>query len=108
MYKYDENEILRLRGCQFWSIPYDDLEGDVKKVWNKTGDVIKNGLQIKEINGIRYNNFPKASENAVCHVRPHAKDAKDTYELPDGREYTKQCFWLNNSYILSQINENLR
>ena len=108
VYKYDENEILRLRGCQFWSIPYDDLEGDVKKVWNKTGDVIKNGLQIKEINGIRYNNFPKASENAVCHVRPHAKDAKDTYELPDGREYTKQCFWLNNSYILSQINENLR
>ena len=108
VYKYDENEILRLRGCQFWSIPYDDLEGDVKKVWNITVDVIKNGLQIKEVDGIRYNNFPKASENAVCHVRPHAKNAKDTYELPDGREYTKQCFWLNNSYILSQINENLR
>ena len=50
-------------------------------------------------------NFPKLSENPVCHVRPHARNSKDTYELPDGRKYPKQCFWLNNSYILSQLDK---
>lgn len=38
------------------------------------------GLQIEKKNGKNYNNFPKASENPVCHVRPHGKDAKDTDE----------------------------
>ena len=55
--------------------------------------------------GKNYNNFPKLSENPVCHVRPHARNSKDTYELPDGRKYPKQCFWLNNSYILSQLDK---
>lgn len=41
----------------------------------------------------------------MCHVRPHARNSKDTYELPDGRKYPKQCFWLNNSYILSQLDK---
>ena len=56
------------------------------------------------VNGKHRNNFPKASNNPVSHVRPHGQNAKDTYELPDGRQYPKQCFWLNNTYILSQLN----
>lgn len=104
VYKFDEQGQLRLKGCQFWNMPYDDLEGDVKKVWELTQDVIRRGLRIEMRNGKNYNNFPKASENPVCHVRPHGRNAKDTYELPDGRQYPKQCFWLNNSYILSQLN----
>ena len=45
------------------------------------------------------------SENAVCHVRPHGRNANDTIKLPvhdkltGATEYTKQCFWINNSYI---------
>lgn len=108
VYKFDSEGVLRLRGCQFWNIPYEDLETDVRQVWEKTVQVLKDGLQIHVINGINYNNFPKASENKVCHVRPHAQNASDTYELPDGRYYPKQCFWLNNTYILSQINNELR
>ena len=108
VYKFDENDTLRLRGCQFWNIPYEDLENQVRSVWDKTKKVLNDGLQINVVNGIMKNNFPKASENPVCHVRPHAQNAQDTYELPDGRSYPKQCFWLNNSYILSQINEKLK
>lgn len=108
VYKYDEDNLLRLRGSQFWNIPYNDLENDVREVWEKTVQVLKEGLQIIEKNGIKYNNFPKASENRVSHVRPHAQNSSDTYELPDGRQYPKQCFWLNNSYILSQINDDLK
>lgn len=108
VYKYDKNDVLRLRGCQFWNIPYEDLETDVKSVWEKTKNVIADGLQISIVNGKRRNNLPKQSENRVSHVRPHAQNANDTYELPDGRSYPKQCFWLNNSYIYSQINDGLK
>ncbi len=108
VFRFDENNVLRLRGCQFWNIPYIDLETDVRSVWEKTVQVLKDGVKIKVVNGIRYNNFPKASENRVSHVRPHAQNANDTYELPDGRAYPKQCFWLNNSYILSQIKSELK
>ena len=108
VYKSDRDDVLRLRGCQFWNIPYEDLETNVRSVWEKTKKVIRDGLQIRMINGKRTNNFPKASEDPVCHVRPHAQNAQDTYELPDGRQYPKQCFWLNNTYILDQIDITLK
>ena len=41
IYKFDENNELRLAGCQFWNIPYADLEGNVKKVWKETKKIIK-------------------------------------------------------------------
>ena len=104
VYKFDKNNVLRLKGCQFWNIPYGDLE-EVRYVWERTKQVIIDGLQISTKDGRNYNNFPKASENKVSHVRPHARNANDTYELPDGRVYPKQCFWLNNTYILSQLNQ---
>ena len=103
VYKFDEQGELRLRGCQFWNIPYHDLEDNVRKVWEKTKQVLKDGLKIEFRNGKNYNNFPKASDNPICHVRPHARNAQDTYELPDGRPFPKQCFWLNNSYIFEQL-----
>lgn len=108
VYKFDKNDMLRLKGCHFWNIPYTDLENEVQKVWNRTKQVLIDGLQIEHRNGKNYNNFPNASENPVCHVRPHAQNAQDTYELPDGRQYPKQCFWLNNHYILGQLKQEFR
>lgn len=108
VYKFDKNDDLRLKGCQFWNIPYNDLDIEVQKVWKQTKQVLLNGLQITNSNGKNYNNLPNASENPVCHVRPHAKNSNDTYELPDGRQYPKQCFWLNNSYILEQLKDDFK
>lgn len=108
VYKFDENDVLRLRGCQFWNIPYDDLETEVKGVWERTKNILQEGLQITMVNGVRRNNFPKATENRVSHVRPHAQNAQDVYELPDGRMFPKQCFWLNNTYIYEQINDKIK
>lgn len=105
VYKFDDNNELHLKGCQFWNIPYYDLEVEVQGVWQKTKKVLEDGLQIMKKGNKNYNNFPAASENPVCHVRPHAQNAQDTDELPDGRKYPKQCFWLNNSYILSQLDK---
>lgn len=42
-------------------------------------------------------------------VRPHARNAADTYELPFAdkltglTEYTKHSFWLNASYVKDEI-----
>lgn len=108
VYRFDENSILHLCGCQFWNIPYEDLETNVRSVWEKTKQTIISGLQVEVINGENHTNLPKQAENPVCHVRPHARNAKDTDELPDGRMFPKQCFWLNNSYILAQIGPELK
>lgn len=106
VFKENKNGDLVFKGFKFWNIPYEDLN-EVERVYRKTVEVIKDGVEIKEKltkSGIRHkNNLPSKSESYVCHVRPHGRDANDTYELPDGRRLTKQCFWLNNTYILEQI-----
>ena len=107
VYQFNKNNELFLKGCQFWNMPFDDLENDVREVWERTCAVLREGLQVTRINGHNATNFPKASENRVSHVRPHAQNVKDTDELPDGRQYPKHCFWLNNTYILSQLDERL-
>ena len=104
----EDNKELYLRGCQFWNMPYKDLEQDVKKVWERTQQVIRQGIRKEMRGGRMVNNLPKMSESRVCHVRPHAKNAQDTYELPDGSQFPKQCFWLNSDYIYDQLNDNLK
>ncbi|MEH7081028.1 hypothetical protein V7101_20900, partial [Bacillus velezensis] len=77
----------------FWTIPTEDLV-EVEHVWNKTVAQIQNG---------KAHDLPKQTESRVAHVRPHAKNALDTYPTPYGEDVVKKCFWLNNSYILEQI-----
>lgn len=108
VFKYDKNEVLHLQGCQFWNIPYEDLENDVKSVWERTKTVIEEGLIIERKNGKYSSNLPKIKDNRICHVRPHGRDSSDTDELPDGRLFPKQCFWLDRSYIYSQLDPSLK
>ena len=83
-------------------MPVSDIE-EVHKVWDETIKVIKAGVILTEKKGKTYNNLPGQSFNFVSHVRPHSRNKYDTYELPDGRKLTKQCFWLNNKYVLEQV-----
>ena len=121
IYKKDDEGILHLSGSQFWNIPEEDLEGDVRSVWQETHDIIKNGqLEIHvDAKGNICNNLPKQKNHTVSHVRPHGRDRNDTHPLPvgthllmdrktraywiDDTRYVKQCFWLNNTYIIKQI-----
>ncbi|MFT4204514.1 MAG: Sau3AI family type II restriction endonuclease [Chitinophagaceae bacterium] len=109
-----ENEKLVLRKVKFWNMPYSDLL-EVEKVWMKTQQIISKGEIVKgfktDKNGkvSRETNFPNKEFNSISHVRPHAKDGSDTYPLPKQdkltkqMEYTKHCFWLNNSYVRDEI-----
>jgi DNA mismatch repair protein MutH len=104
-----ENKELVLRKVKFWNMPFADIQ-EAEKVWTKTKEVVAKGNIVKEIkNGIRYTNFPNKKFNSVSHVRPHATNAADTYLLPTKdkltktKEYTKHCFWLNNTYVRDKI-----
>ena len=112
IFKMENNEYV-FKGIKLWNMPELTLEKEVKEMWTKTVDVIRNGNIVKLIdnNGYRETNFPGIIDNKVCHVRPHARDAQDTYPLPvkdkltGVTSYTKHCFWLNNTYIKEIISE---
>lgn len=87
----------------FWNIPNADLD-EVRRVWEQTVHTIREGVTLVPTSRGVSNNLPKQTENRVAHVRPHGKDASDKLPLPDGRMMTRQCFWLNNTYIAEQIN----
>ena len=104
-----ENEELVLRNGKFWNMPYADIR-EAEKVWAKTKEIVAKGNIVKKIvKGTRYTNFPNKSFYSVSHVRPHAKNALDTYcfptkdKLTKAKEYTKHCFWLHNTYIRDEI-----
>ena len=65
---------------------------------------------------IIHNNLPAKKDNRIIHVRPHAAKSaykldgfvsgnidRDADELPSGEYMTRQSFWINNSYLLEQL-----
>lgn len=109
-----QDDKLILKKVKFWNMPYLDLI-EVEKVWSKTKQIVTNGEIVKEIKTnkkgkeIRFTNFPSKKFSSISHVRPHATNALDTYDLPKIdkvtklNEYTKHCFWLNNTYVKNEI-----
>ena len=94
-------------------MPENIIENNVKSMYNKTKEVIRTGNIVKYIDdrGRRITNFPGLKDNEVCHVRPHGRNSNDTALLPVKdkltglRSYTKQCFWINNSYLKEILKE---
>ena len=108
-YQFEEEKLI-LRKVKFWNMTYYDIL-EAKNVWKEMVETVSNGKIVKEVtkNGIRKTYFPKKTENKVSHVRPHARNAADTYALPVKDKitgltaYTKHCFWLNASYVKDEI-----
>lgn len=120
-------DVYVLNGCQLWNMPYKDIDEIVQREWLAIQKVVKDGIQFtKKINKsgpVIGNNFPKKKGSIAIHIRPHTSKRyyrfnngeilgdgtpADSDELPDGQLMPKQSFWLNNSYILSQLDENLK
>lgn len=105
----------RFSGLKFWNFKERELDQCVKPVFEKLKSVISGGYIVKELKQlsdgriVRITNFPGMSENPIVHVRPHGRDSNDTYPLPvpdlltGATAYTKQCFWINNSYLIKII-----
>ncbi len=93
--KSDDNK--KLVKAFFWTMPNEVLDDEVRKVWSKT----KAAIRASDVERL-----PKKSENRIAHVRPHGRNADDTDTLPNGKEETKRCFWLNSQFIKQQIANN--
>ena len=100
-----ENDILIFKGLKFWTMPNADVR-ICKNVWEHTKEIILKGEVVKKVTSSRrLTNFKKSSDRMVIHVRPHARNAKDTYPLPvrdkltGSIKYTKHSFWLNPRYL---------
>ena len=117
----------RLTGAQIWNMPHKDIL-KAEKGWLEIQKIIKEGVELTPcyknniITSVK-NNLPKKGANEVIHIRPHAnksyyvfKDGKchgpgkisDSDVLPDGRRMNIQSFWLNNTYLLNQIDSKLK
>ena len=94
IYQYVDEDTLIFKKAMFWNVPEKDLNTEIKRVWENTIERIKNN---------EYDNLPRISESPILHVRPHARNAQDTYLTLDGKQAIKKCFWLNASYIKQQI-----
>lgn len=105
-----EGENLILRKVKFWNMSHSDIL-EAKSVWDKMKTTVSEGKIVKEVTdkGVRKTYFPKKTKNRISHVRPHARNADDTYDLPVAdkltglTEFTKHCFWLNASYVRDEI-----
>lgn len=116
VYKHD-GECYRLLNAQLWNMPYGDLYNIVYDGWINVQNVIKSGVKFQISDNYVRNNLPKKADNPIIHVRPHAQNSafklncgyskgdikKNANELPNGEWMTTQSFWLNNTYILSQM-----
>lgn len=105
-----EGKNLILKKVKFWNMGHSDIL-EAKNVWEEMVKTVSNGKIVKEVTdkGVRKTFFPKKAKNRISHVRPHARNKKDTYQLPIAdkltglTEYTKHCFWLNASYVKDAI-----
>ena len=77
-----------------WNMPITDLETHYKELWEDTVNKIKNNI---------YDDFLKAKDNPVGHIRPKARNSEDLMETPQGTYEKKKSFWLNKEYIAEQI-----
>lgn len=96
---------------KFWNMSETLIDKYVQPVFEKVKKLIQQGRIVESISydrsgkPKRKTHFPGMAFNGVCHIRPHGQDASDTYPLPVSdkktglTEFTKQCFWLNNSFI---------
>jgi DNA mismatch repair protein MutH len=92
VYKFGTDDVERLEKVGYWNMPYQDrLEAE--RVW----------LDTQRRVSVDSHDLPGMTESHVAHVRPKARDGKDKALTPQGDFRTKQCFWLNASYIADVV-----
>jgi hypothetical protein len=113
IFEYNESDELYFSRIKLWNLPMMIIDEELRKVYNYTKNLIKQGNIVRYVDnkGRRITNFPSKDYNRYVHVRPHARNSLDVYCLPVSdkvtklKNFTKQCFWLNNDYISSIIKQ---
>ncbi|HHX67948.1 MAG TPA: hypothetical protein GX708_07840 [Gallicola sp.] len=105
VFKKEENDA-RLIKVKYLNLSNDELK-EISSVWEKVKYlVINDKLIIGGKHGFSVENFPKKENNYVAHIRPHDRNAMEgRVLLPNGKRIINYCFWLNNTFLQSKINE---
>ncbi|MFC4799433.1 Sau3AI family type II restriction endonuclease [Neobacillus sp. GCM10023253] len=107
--KENPDRDLYLKGIKLWNMPYNTIESEIRQLWEEINKVVKAGVNIEfKKHGkklVETNNLPKIGFNGVTHVRPKGADGSDKVTLPNGQRITKQCYWLNNTYIAEVVKQ---
>lgn len=110
------NDEYYLSGCAFHKFTFFDVETKIKQVYDATRNILASGNIVNDIivdkKGKKYlTNFPKEKYDKIIHVRPHARNFEDAYDLPvkdsltGFSKYQKHCFWINRSFIENILKE---
>ena len=112
IYKAINGKNVFLRAIK-WKVPIDDLNGEIKLVWEDTKKKISEGTIIKTVENNKIIMwFLTEKITNICHVRPHGSNGSDVAKLSvkdklTGYEYAlKQSFWFNHSYLKQIIDNN--
>ncbi|MEK6985188.1 MAG: MutH/Sau3AI family endonuclease [Candidatus Thermoplasmatota archaeon] len=98
----------------FWSPSPDEWAG-IQREWKRYQAAVNAGkARYRPVKGpdgkprrtakgrpVRENALPKMTDTRFVHMRPHGQDSRDVDVDPKGNKVTKQCFWLNKSYLQS-------
>lgn len=99
VFQFSEQGALRFKGIKLWHMPTQIIERELYDYWGEIRKVLAEGVVLTQTKKGIENNFPKSNFNGVLHVRPKGADGSDQIQLPDGQWITKQCYWLNASYV---------
>ncbi|WBL16885.1 Sau3AI family type II restriction endonuclease [Sutcliffiella sp. NC1] len=104
------NRELFFKGIKLWNMPEATIETEIKELWEEVNKLInENKLKIEYVKHgdklVEKNNFPKSTFNGVTHLRPKGRDGSDKVDLPNGKRITKQCYWLNNTYVAEIVRD---
>lgn len=94
IFQYTEKGELIFKKAQFWSIPFADIDGEVRLTSEKTKKLVAASA---------INKLPGIKDTKVVHVRPHGRNAQDVDLAPNGSYYPKKSFWLNAGYLKNII-----
>ncbi|QTQ07522.1 hypothetical protein J9174_08800 [Macrococcoides canis] len=76
-------------------ISLDKDEKEAKKIYN---------IVIEAFEAGDFSKLPSSSENQqFYHIRPKARNGDDTFTFTDGKDYTKQTFWVNKTHLTELI-----
>lgn len=104
VFRYNKESNLYFDKVIEWKMSDIDID-KVEDVWQKTKTLVNNGINIIKTESGTINNLPKQRDHEILHIRPHARNADDFTFLPDKTKITKQCFWLNSTYIKKIISQ---
>ena len=88
----DDNDPI-FQNAKFWKMSESDLDL-VNKFWELTKESVRIG---------DYKSFITIKNDFICHVRTKGVNNKDLMKTPQGTIEPKRGYWLNASYLKTQL-----